>query len=528
MSPTAEADAPPQTLGHMFPIGQLVPSKLNPRKKFDDASLADLASNIQKRGEVIVPLILRTKGEKFEIIDGERRFRASKKAGITELPAILKDDLTDSEVIEIMLLSAIQRQELTPLEEASGYKALIDSNPSHYSALYIADRIGRSEKYVWDTIKLLDLVDEAKALLERDKIQVGHARVIAKHKAEDQQRIIARETGGLFQAMSRLGFDEEAEKNDPYHSLKAVTVAELQQWIKDHVRFDVQHAATAAPLDFGAVAERVEQAEAKPGKGKKVVSITYDSFVQPSAKADGEKTFGPRSWKRADGTKATTIIEYPKRKVMDSPTCDHAVLGTVVVGDGWGESFEVCIAKDKCEVHWGAEIREREKNQKLRASGKGSQAAQRESSADDGWKKEEAAREAKRALWKAICEPLVLEAIRQVKGVAKLTARHISYIEKKGIGQFDAKVATKDLGKPWHKNIPAALLASAVSNVNSYWGSFEEYVRDIAKPLGLDVKALDAVRAKHTPKPKGEAKPETKAAPKPTAKKSAKKAKARK
>lgn len=509
----------PTALGQLFPIGQLVPSKLNPRKKFDDASLADLASNIQKRGEVIVPLILRTKGDRFEIIDGERRFRASKKAGnITELPAILKDDLTDSEVIEIMLLSAIQRQELTPLEEASGYKALIDSNPSHYSALYIADRIGRSEKYVWDTMKLLDLVDEAKALLEREKMQVGHAKVLAKLKPEDQTRTIDPENGGLFTRVTRLNFDEdEKEPADKYRAYKPVTVAELQAWIQDHVRFDVQHAAAAAPLDFGPAAQRVEEATTKPGRGKKVVAITYDSFVQPSAKND-ERTYGPRSWKRADGSKGTTVIEYPRRKVMDSPTCEHSVLGQVVVGDGWGEQFEVCLAKEKCEIHWGAEIKEREKNQKLRNAGKGSQAAQRESATEDRYRQEEAAREAKRQLWQTIVSPLVDEAIRQVKGTTKLNARHVAYIEKKGLGQVqasDVKELVKVLGKSWHRNLPAALLVLAVANVNTYWGAFEEYVRDVAKPLGLDIKALDAVRVKHSPKPKAETKPETakKAAP---------------
>lgn len=143
----ADAQTQPQFVGQMVPIDLLVPSPMNPRKKFTDASLVDLTANIKQLGEVIVPLVLRSKGKKFEIIDGERRYRASTAAGnITHLPAIVRDDMTDSAAIEMMLLTSIQKQELTPLEEASGFKALIESNKSKYSAAYIADNLGELQR----------------------------------------------------------------------------------------------------------------------------------------------------------------------------------------------------------------------------------------------------------------------------------------------------------------------------------------------------------------------------------------------
>lgn len=147
MSPTAEMET--QTLGQMVRVGDLSPSPLNPRKHFDGPSMTELTENVQKRREVIVPLIVRhTKaGRVIEVVDGERRLRAAKAAGLESVPVIFRDDLNDGEVIEIQLLSALQRQDLTPLEEAAGYQALIASNPSRYSAGYIADRIGRSERY---------------------------------------------------------------------------------------------------------------------------------------------------------------------------------------------------------------------------------------------------------------------------------------------------------------------------------------------------------------------------------------------
>lgn len=121
MAPTA---APTPALMHVA-ITDLFPSPLNPRKKFTSASLVDLADNIQKRGEVVQPLLLRSAkgkdaGSRFEIIDGERRFRASQSAGnIAVLPALVRDDFSDADAIEFMLLSSIQKQELTPLEEGS-------------------------------------------------------------------------------------------------------------------------------------------------------------------------------------------------------------------------------------------------------------------------------------------------------------------------------------------------------------------------------------------------------------------------
>jgi ParB/RepB/Spo0J family partition protein len=510
MSPTAEAVAPALET-RMISIAELYPSPLNPRKKFTPESLADLTANIQKRGEVIVPLILRSMGgPAFEIVDGERRFRAATAAGnIAALPGIVRDDLNDSDAIEMMLLTSMQRQELTPLEEAGGFKSLIESNTSKYSAAYIADRIGRSEKYVWDTMKLLDLVPAAKALLEREKILVGHARVIAKLKPEDQLRVIAPEGGALFEGLNAdLPFDEAAEKNDPYQGLKAVAVAELENWISRHVKFDIKHAAQAAPLDFGQAAEKVEEAAAKPGRGKKVIAITFDGYVQPEAKADGERIFGPRTWKRADGTKGTTVIEYPKRKVLDSPVCDHSVLGVVAVGsEHYGETFEVCIAKERCEIHWKDEIREREKNQNLRDQGKGKQASKNEESAyerqQEHWRKEQEATDRKRAVWQAIVRPLVAEAVNQVKGAKTITPKLAAALEKLE-PTIDVADVKKALGAQWWKQLPAALMVSVFTRTPTHWGDFKEFVKYKAKPLGLDIKKLEAVRDQHMPKPKEE------------------------
>jgi ParB family chromosome partitioning protein len=513
-----------QAIGQMVPLSLLIPSPLNPRKRFDDVHLGELQANIQKRGEVIVPLILRSKdAQTHEIVDGERRWRAATAAGnVDQVPAIFRNDLTDGEVIEIQLLSALQRQELTPLEEASGYKALIESNPAKYSAAYIGDRIGRSEKYVHDRMRLLKLVPVIKKLLEAERILVGHAELLCRLKAEDQERALEPPSrfgvNGLWQSEhGRLHLDEDADAEPTaknlYRGLKPVTVKELESWIAHHVRLDVEHAAAVAPLDFGPVAEQVEAAKAQPGRGRKVISITHDYRVADDARDATERTYGSQSWHRADGKKG-------------SKTCEHAVLGVFVAGPGYGTTLQVCVNRDRCQVHFAKEIKAREKNAKLRATGKGGKATQNEVSAAAKRKAEEDERERKRKAWDALAPHIIADAVAQVKGVKTLTAGQAKFIFEEAIQDFyfqTVQTIKKHLGATWHTHVAAALLVACVDEDRQYDG-FDEYVTEVAKPLGLDIKRLTAMRDKHQPPPAGEAKA-TKPA-KATKKTAAKKGKA--
>lgn len=434
------------------PLVLLEPSKLNPRKHFDDARLADLAKSVRARGEVLVPLLLRPttrdKG-RFEVVDGERRLRAAKLAGVIDVPGVIRN-LSDAEVLEIQLISAIQRQDLTPLEEAAGYKALIESKPSYYSPEYIADKIGRTAKYVWDRMKLLDGIPDVKELLEQERILVGHAEQLARLKPEDQKRAIRVATGGWPRSHGGLWRDvtsgtldfENAEHGadrpkSKYDGVKAVTIEELRAWIADNVRFDVQQAAAAAPLDFGPVAQQVETALAKPGRAKKVVSITHDMFVKPAARTD-ERVFSAKSWKRADG----------KHK---SKPCEKSVLGVVVVGPEQGRAFDVCVNKD-CDVHWAAEKREREKRQRQRDRGPSAKSDKTESAdarakraAKEQREADERRRQAERE--NAIAVAAILEAARTtttLKGASlRMVAQQVLY------GDVDneiAKALAKELG----------------------------------------------------------------------------------
>lgn len=478
----------------------LRPSPLNPRKRFDEASLQELADNIAKNG-VIVPLIVRRVDGKGEIIDGERRYRAATIAKAPGVPVIFKDDLTDGEVIEIMLLNQIQRQDLTPLEEAQGFKALIDSNPAKYSAAYIGDRIGRTETFVLDRIRLTKLIPILKTLLDAERILVGHAELLCRLKPEDQERAVAFESAnrwkagheGLWQTehagLDFYGNDEGPEEppsaKNLYRGLKPVTVKELDAWIKRHVRFDVEHMAAAVPLEFGQVAKDVEHANALPGRGKKVIAITHDYRVDDEAKDPTERTYGSQSWERADG----------KEK---SKTCDYSVLGVIVAGRGQGTTLQVCVNRDKCAVHFGKVIKEREKNQKLRQAGKGGQANQNEAAARA---KEEAKRKAdqeerqrQQAAWEKL-EPLIEgDAIAQVKAMKAMTPQQARALDNVDFWDIGATLRAH-VGKDWHKKPLTAWLVLLVANANA--DNFEQYISRVAKPAGLNIKRLEAIRDAH-------------------------------
>lgn len=332
-------------------IDLIDPSKTNPRKDFGD--LTGLAASIETQG-IIEPLIVRPKGHRFEIVAGERRFRAAKLANLEKLLSIVRE-LSDADAIEIQGIENIQRQNLKPLEEAAQYRLLINTKPDKFSAEAIGKRQGKSAQWVWDLMKLLDLTAEAKKLLDEGRISVNHAIPIARLTPEQQMKVIE-SPGALFQSEGHTLFDDDEEDRKPekYAGMKPRSVKELQTYIAEHIRFDPHKAAAAAPMLFEDAAKQVDEAVKRPGRGKKVIAITHNSYVQPDAKDPNERTFSSTTWRRADGK-------------FDSKTCDSSALGVVVTGRGYGDTFEVCVARDKCKVHFPEAVRAKEKREKEKA-----------------------------------------------------------------------------------------------------------------------------------------------------------------
>jgi ParB family chromosome partitioning protein len=167
--------------GRKLPLGDLVANHQQPRTVFEDAALEELASSIREKG-ILQPLLVRPKGKTFEIVAGERRFRAAKLAGLTEVPVIVRD-LDDRETLEIALIENLQRENLNPLEEARAYQGLLDLGQTQEE---LAKTLGKGRSTIANGLRLLNLSRDAQKALEDGLISAGHARAILAKPKEQQ------------------------------------------------------------------------------------------------------------------------------------------------------------------------------------------------------------------------------------------------------------------------------------------------------------------------------------------------------
>ncbi|PWT92026.1 MAG: chromosome partitioning protein ParB [Blastocatellia bacterium] len=172
-----------------IPMDLIDPGPMQPRTMFDQASLEGLAESIKNHG-IVQPILVRHQGRRFELIAGERRWRAAGLAGLTTIPAVIKD-VEDKDLLEIALIENIQREDLNPIEEAQAYKKLIDSVGLTQEAL--AERVGRDRSYITNYIRLLRLPDDLQQLVMEKRLSTGHARTLLGLAHVDQQRRVARQ-----------------------------------------------------------------------------------------------------------------------------------------------------------------------------------------------------------------------------------------------------------------------------------------------------------------------------------------------
>ena len=155
-------------------LTKIVKNPFQPRKVFDQGAIEELAQSIAEHG-ILQPIIVRSKGKKFEIVAGERRYRASQVAGLTEIPAIIKD-LTEQQMMELAILENLQREDLTPIEEAEAYNSLIQQ--LHFTQDDLAKRLGKSRPHIANHIRLLQLPDEIRAQVNEGLLSMGHGRAL--------------------------------------------------------------------------------------------------------------------------------------------------------------------------------------------------------------------------------------------------------------------------------------------------------------------------------------------------------------
>lgn len=196
----------------MIPVAELSPSPFQPRTRVDEAKVADLASSIAEKG-VLQPLLVRPVGDGFEIVAGERRFRAARKAGLTSVPAVVRE-LGDQETLEIAIVENLQREDLTPLEEARAFERLGGFGMDQAA---VARAVGKSRSSVANALRLLKLPEEAQRALEAGEITAGHARAVLAQPEGDRpwalEQILAR--GLTVRQAEALRRPDPASRRDP-------------------------------------------------------------------------------------------------------------------------------------------------------------------------------------------------------------------------------------------------------------------------------------------------------------------------
>lgn len=170
-------------------IDLVTPNPAQPRTRFADEALDELAASIGANG-IVQPILVRRRGQGgYEIVAGERRWRAAQRAGLKKIPAVVKD-ISDAKILEIALVENIQREELNPVEEAVAFRKLIDTIGLTQDEL--AERIGKSRSVIATYLRFLKLPADIQKLLEEDKISAGHARALLTTEDESLQRAVAK------------------------------------------------------------------------------------------------------------------------------------------------------------------------------------------------------------------------------------------------------------------------------------------------------------------------------------------------
>lgn len=201
-------------------INELEPNREQPRKQFNEDALQDLAESIKQHG-VLQPILVQKRENYYEIIAGERRWRAAKIAGLKEVPVIIKD-FTEQEIVEVALIENIQREDLNPIEEALAYKRLLEDY--HLKQDEIAERVSKSRSAVTNSMRLLKLDERVQQMVIDDMISSGHARALIAIADGDKQytvamrifdeRLSVRETESLIKNLDKPVKKKELPAND--------------------------------------------------------------------------------------------------------------------------------------------------------------------------------------------------------------------------------------------------------------------------------------------------------------------------
>ena len=371
--------------------------------------------------------------------------------------------------MEILTIENLQREDVHPLDEAKGYEALMAA-PYKMDVRRIAEKVGRSEKYIYDRVKLLALTKDAQELFWDGEIEAGHAILLARLMPTEQATVIGTKArqysdGGLLVPCRDL-FDEKGGHDDRH--LKAVSVIELAHWIKRHIRFKAKQA------DAFLFPETVQQVAAATETKTKIIEITRQYIADDAVRhADDAKVYGERAWRRADGKEG-------------SKTCDRSVLGVIAAGPGQGEAFPVCINKDRCTVHWGKEIKAREQRSKeIAKTGRSNVADAKELKRQETERQKAELEKAKREHWKKVSSKIAAAVMEKVKTLPATSTGFLGQRIVESLGSWRMNQVTFPRGNSAEdlvRYLGAILLVDEIQD----WNAHEQFP-PVARTIGVDL-----------------------------------------
>lgn len=354
----------------LIPWKDLQTSQTNPRRRIDEHTIESLAASIRSQG-VLEPLIVRQAGKGYEIVCGERRYRAARIAAVTELPCLIRE-LADEQVLDIQIHENLHREDVHPMDEAYGYQFLKEKLGCDVKELAL--RIGRSEGYILNRLKLNLLIKDAQKDIDEMNLPLSYALEIAKYTPEIQKLIY----GEVYRTEGRYQGDGYVQV-----PIKGQTIPwkSFIEWINTHIHrllskapFDAKAtnlrddglACVKCPDRTGAAASLFEPNQI----GKKDACLDpacyqhkVENYVQTRrrelAELGGvESSDVPivRSWYYSDGkdylgSESATVVSGAKRG-GSAKICKKAVSGIDTEPDNYGQTVEVCLKSSGCKIHW--------------------------------------------------------------------------------------------------------------------------------------------------------------------------------
>lgn len=288
-----------------LPLDDILPNRFQPRIKFNEESIIELSESIKEHG-VIQPIVVRPVGDKYEIIAGERRYKASCMAGLEKIPALVTD-LNDKDSAEVALIENVQRKDLTPIEEAISYKKILDMG--YLTQEKLAEKLGKKQSTVANKLRLLNLDEDVQEAILEDKISERHARSILKlQNSEDQKKILKKI---IDERLTVRKTDEVINKmlNGTYEEVQPSVSSEPLN--EDVISAQVEPQSVEAPFDFS----KLDFLQSSP-----VTSTTTE-------KAEEEVTFEIPKFEDMFTT-SESVGEAVQPSVFEIPTFDAFVSET--------------------------------------------------------------------------------------------------------------------------------------------------------------------------------------------------------